>query len=78
MGNYKWLTAQKWFTVLYGDYATRLEAKKFISTLPSSLKNLKPFVKSNMIFQELQNTQHQQVKPSFTLKEGAFAPSFVL
>ena len=44
--NYKMVNGTKWFTVLYGDYATRLEAKKAISTLPSSLKNLKPFVKS--------------------------------
>lgn len=36
----------KWFTVLYGDYATRLEAKKAISTLPTTFQNLKPFVKS--------------------------------
>ena len=44
--NYKMVNGTKWFTVLYGDYATRLEAKKAISTLPSTFQNLKPFVKS--------------------------------
>ncbi|WP_373953466.1 SPOR domain-containing protein [Vibrio pomeroyi] len=44
--NYKMVNGTKWFTVLYGDYATRLEAKKAISTLPTTFQNLKPFVKS--------------------------------
>ncbi|TVU60783.1 SPOR domain-containing protein [Vibrio atlanticus] len=44
--NYKMVNGTKWFTVLYGDYATRLEAKKAISTLPTAFQNLKPFVKS--------------------------------
>lgn len=44
--NYKMVNGTKWFTVLYGDYATRLEAKKAISTLPATFQNLKPFVKS--------------------------------
>ncbi|WP_299688102.1 SPOR domain-containing protein [uncultured Vibrio sp.] len=44
--NYKMVNGTKWFTVLYGDYATRLEAKKAISALPATFKNLQPFVKS--------------------------------
>ncbi|MFA0194593.1 SPOR domain-containing protein [Vibrio artabrorum] len=44
--NYKMVNGTKWFTVLYGDYATRLEAKKAIATLPATFQNLKPFVKS--------------------------------
>ncbi|NOH96977.1 SPOR domain-containing protein [Vibrio sp. 99-70-13A1] len=44
--NYKVVNGTKWFSVLYGDYATKLDAKKAISTLPQSFQNLKPFVKS--------------------------------
>lgn len=44
--NYKVVNGTKWFTVLYGDYATRLEAKKAISTLSSEFQDLQPFVKS--------------------------------
>ncbi|MGF1754491.1 SPOR domain-containing protein [Vibrio makurazakiensis] len=44
--NYKVVNGTKWFTVLYGDYATRLEAKKAISTLSNEFQGLKPFVKS--------------------------------
>lgn len=44
--NYKVVNGTKWFTVLYGDYATKAEAKHAISTLPKSFQNLKPFVKS--------------------------------
>jgi septal ring-binding cell division protein DamX len=44
--NYKIVNGTKWFTVLYGDYATRFEANKAISTLPGTFQNLKPFVKS--------------------------------
>lgn len=44
--NYKVVNGTKWYTVLYGDYATRTDAKKAIATLPMEFKNLKPFVKS--------------------------------
>lgn len=44
--NYKVVNGTKWFTVLYGDYATRLEAKKAISTLSTEFQDLQPFVKS--------------------------------
>lgn len=44
--NYKVVNGTKWYSVLYGDYATHLEAKAAISTLPAEFKNLKPFVKS--------------------------------
>ncbi|MCK6263586.1 SPOR domain-containing protein [Vibrio sp. ZSDE26] len=44
--NYKVVNGTKWYTVLYGDYATRNEAKEAISVLPTEFRNLKPFVKS--------------------------------
>ncbi|NOH81125.1 SPOR domain-containing protein [Vibrio sp. RE86] len=44
--NYKVVNGTKWYTVLYGDYATRTDAKKAISELPNEFQTLKPFVKS--------------------------------
>ncbi|EEX41000.1 SPOR domain-containing protein [Vibrio sp. Vb2880] len=44
--NYKVVNGTKWYTVLYGDYATRKEAAEAISTLPGEFQSLKPFVKS--------------------------------
>jgi|GEM_PF-725652 len=44
--NYKVVNGTKWYTVLYGDYATRQEAAKAISALPADFQSLKPFVKS--------------------------------
>ncbi|HDV0904045.1 TPA: SPOR domain-containing protein [Vibrio fluvialis] len=44
--NYKVVNGTKWYTVLYGDYATRKEAAEAITTLPSEFQSLKPFVKS--------------------------------
>ncbi|PFG58220.1 sporulation related protein [Vibrio sp. ES.051] len=44
--NYKVVNGTKWFSVLYGDYATSDEAKQAISTLPAQFQQLKPFVKS--------------------------------
>ncbi|GAK22034.1 LOW QUALITY PROTEIN: DamX-related protein [Vibrio sp. JCM 19052] len=44
--NYKVVNGTKWFSVLYGDYATSAEAKNAISTLPGHFQQLKPFVKS--------------------------------
>ncbi|ELE7134211.1 SPOR domain-containing protein [Vibrio harveyi] len=44
--NYKVVNGTKWFSVLYGDYATSAEAKKAISSLPAHFQQLKPFVKS--------------------------------
>ncbi|UYI49675.1 SPOR domain-containing protein [Vibrio natriegens] len=44
--NYKVVNGTKWYSILYGDYATSAEAKKAISTLPAQLRQLKPFVKS--------------------------------
>ena len=44
--NYKVVNGTKWYTVLYGDYATRADAKKAISKLPGELQDMKPFVKS--------------------------------
>ncbi|MEZ8824340.1 SPOR domain-containing protein [Vibrio amylolyticus] len=44
--NYKVVNGTKWYTVLFGDYATQADAKEAIATLPSEFRNLKPFVKS--------------------------------
>lgn len=44
--NYKVVNGTKWYTVLYGDYATRMDAKQAIAELPAELRSLKPFVKS--------------------------------
>lgn len=44
--NYKEVNGTKWFSVLYGDYATRTQAKQAAESLPKELKDLKPFVKS--------------------------------
>ncbi|WMO24377.1 SPOR domain-containing protein [Vibrio parahaemolyticus] len=44
--NYKVVNGTKWFSVLYGDYATSAEAQQAISTLPTQFQQLKPFVKS--------------------------------
>ncbi len=44
--NYKVVNGTKWYTILYGDYATRQEAAKAISALPADFQGLKPFVKS--------------------------------
>jgi len=44
--NYKVVNGTKWFTVLYGDYATRQDAERAISKLPADFRSLKPFVKS--------------------------------
>ncbi|MYM58718.1 SPOR domain-containing protein [Vibrio sp. OCN044] len=44
--NYKVVNGTKWYTILYGDYATRMDAKKAIAKLPNELQDMKPFVKS--------------------------------
>ena len=44
--NYKVVNGTKWYTVLYGDYATQAEAKQAIGQLPHDLQAMKPFVKS--------------------------------
>ena len=38
--NYKVVNGTKWFTVLYGDYATKAEAKQAIATLPKTFPKL--------------------------------------
>lgn len=53
--NYKVVNGTKWFSVLYGDYATRTEAKQAIATLPQHFQNLKPFVKS---IDEIKNSEY--------------------
>lgn len=44
--NFKVVNGTKWFTVLYGDFATSSDAKKAIAALPQEFQELKPFVKS--------------------------------
>ena len=44
--NYKVVNGTKWYSVLYGDYATRADAKKAIAELPVEFQSLEPFVKS--------------------------------
>ncbi|WP_073604643.1 SPOR domain-containing protein [Vibrio aerogenes] len=44
--NYKVVNGTKWYTILFGDFATRAEAKNAIQTLPQDFRQLKPFVKS--------------------------------
>ncbi|MFV0448185.1 MAG: SPOR domain-containing protein [Vibrio sp.] len=44
--NYKVVNGTKWYTILFGDYATRQEATKAIAELPAEFIVLKPFAKS--------------------------------
>lgn len=44
--NYKVVNGTKWYTVLYGDYATRSDALEAINTLPAEFQAMKPFAKS--------------------------------
>jgi septal ring-binding cell division protein DamX len=44
--NYKVVNGTKWYSILFGDYATKQQAKEAIATLPNEFKNLKPFVRS--------------------------------
>ncbi|MGR5359261.1 SPOR domain-containing protein [Vibrio mediterranei] len=44
--NYKVVNGTKWYSILFGDYATKQQAKEAIATLPKEFKNLKPFVRS--------------------------------
>lgn len=53
--NYKVVNGTKWYTVLYGDYATRTDAKAAISELPVEFQDLKPFVKS---IDDIKNSQY--------------------
>ncbi|MEZ8100824.1 SPOR domain-containing protein [Vibrio bivalvicida] len=53
--NYKIVNGTKWYTVLYGDYATRTDAKAAISELPTEFQSLKPFVKS---IDDIKNSQY--------------------
>ncbi|WP_282176139.1 SPOR domain-containing protein [Vibrio nereis] len=44
--NFKVVNGTKWYTILFGDYATRSEAQAAIAQLPADFRTLKPFVKS--------------------------------
>ncbi|MCE0495796.1 SPOR domain-containing protein [Vibrio salinus] len=44
--NYKMVNGTKWYTILFGDFASKAEAKAAITSLPAEFRRLKPFVKS--------------------------------
>ncbi|MDB1126290.1 SPOR domain-containing protein [Vibrio algarum] len=44
--HHKQVKGTDWYAVLYGDYATKSDAKAAIQTLPKYFRDLKPFVKS--------------------------------
>lgn len=44
--NYKMVNGTKWYTVLFGDFASKADAKAAIADLPAEFRNLRPFVKS--------------------------------
>lgn len=44
--NYKVVNGVKWYTILYGDFASRQQAEAAIRRLPQSHQALRPFVKS--------------------------------
>ncbi|MGF1740170.1 SPOR domain-containing protein [Vibrio profundum] len=44
--NYKVVNGTKWYTILYGDFATKHDAKKAVASLPAKFRALKPFIKS--------------------------------
>ncbi|RQW65161.1 SPOR domain-containing protein [Vibrio viridaestus] len=53
--NYKVVNGTKWYTIMYGDYATKEQAKSAINELPADFRNLKPFVKS---IDSIKNSQY--------------------
>ncbi|WP_317918947.1 SPOR domain-containing protein [Vibrio sp. MACH09] len=57
--NYKQVNGTDWYTLLYGDYQTRYEAKAAIETLPKMFKDLKPFVKS---LDDVKNSPYPKLK----------------
>jgi septal ring-binding cell division protein DamX len=44
--NYKVVNGTKWYTLLYGDFASKVKAQQAIKTLPQEFQDLKPFVRS--------------------------------
>ncbi|GAL32435.1 DamX-related protein [Vibrio maritimus] len=44
--NYKVVNGTKWYTLLYGDFASKAKAQQAIKTLPQEFQDLKPFVRS--------------------------------
>lgn len=57
--NYKVVKGTKWYTVLFGDYATAPEAQEAIKTLSKELQSMKPFVKS---IDSIKNSQYPELK----------------
>jgi septal ring-binding cell division protein DamX len=57
--NYKVVKGTKWYTVLFGDYATAPEAQEAIKTLSNELQAMKPFVKS---IDSIKNSSYPQLK----------------
>jgi septal ring-binding cell division protein DamX len=56
--HYKQVKGNDWHAVLYGDYATKSEAKAAIQTLPKYFRDLKPFVKS---LDEIKNSNYPKL-----------------
>ncbi|MHA2937346.1 SPOR domain-containing protein [Vibrio sp. RC27] len=57
--NYKQVNGTNWYTVLYGDYATKSDAKLAIKDMPKNIRDLKPFVKS---IDEIKNSAYPMLK----------------
>lgn len=57
--NYKTVNGTTWFTVLYGDYATKTDAQDAIKAMPSKIRALKPFVKS---IDDIKNSPYPSLK----------------
>lgn len=57
--HYKQVNGTNWYTLLYGDYATKPEAKAAIATLPEYFRQLKPFVKS---LDDIKNSDYPKLR----------------
>ncbi|WP_369414627.1 SPOR domain-containing protein [Photobacterium atrarenae] len=56
--NWKRSLGNRWYAVIYGDFATKAEAKRIIDTLPTRIRQQGPFVRS---FAEVQQDKQTDV-----------------
>ncbi|UXI04128.1 SPOR domain-containing protein [Photobacterium sp. TY1-4] len=56
--NWKRSLGNRWYAVIYGDFATKAEAKRVIDTLPARIRQQGPFVRS---FAEVQQDKQTNV-----------------
>ena len=56
--HFKRVNGTDWYAILYGDYATKSEAKAAIQTLPEFFRTRKPFVKS---LDEIKNSAYPKL-----------------